>query len=148
MPIELTTDLSFKTNSSFQSITFDNEKELWSFLFSDNIVINTYAFWRILDSKEIQYTSLDHEQEVGLPKPIDLLEEVTKILSAKSLIEIKVKKDTMDLLLTFTNNIQIEVFISSCNYVAYDFTINDNYYSVDIATIAKWDKDKKPVPAF
>ena len=124
----MTSETTFKTNQLFKSVTYDKDADSWYFVFEGKTSTNIYAFWRLLVNKEIWEVSLDHGHIFGLPKPVDLVERMTEHLTGKNLLEIKVKQDTGDLLLTLTDNYQIEVFISSTGYETYNFTFDDKNY--------------------
>ena len=121
-------ELIFKTNNFFQSVSFDKDTLSWYFVFGDRTAFNVSSFWRLLKEKQIALVSLDNGHQFGLPKPVDLIEELDNRLAGQSLLEIKIKADTADLLLTLTNNIQIEIYISSTGYESYNFTHNDKTY--------------------
>lgn len=124
----MTDELIFETNSKFQSVTFDGDANSWHITFTDKINFNIYAFWRLLNEKQIQLVSLDHGHQFGLPKPVDLSQLLTETLNGKTLLEIKVKQNTADLLLTFTDNLEFEIFISSSGYETYNFSIDKKRY--------------------
>lgn len=133
-------ELIYKTNSIFQSLTYDKDAELWYFVFEDNICFNIYTMWRLLENKKIKWVSLDNEQQFGLPKPIDLAKEINELLIDKKILEIKVKQDTADLELTLTDNLLIEVFISSSGYESYNFSLDKkNYIGLGSGNIAIFD---------
>ena len=135
----MTNELTFTTNSLFDKVTFDKEADCWLFSFADKIYASSSGFWRLLEMNKIIFVSLDNEQQFGLPKPIDLAEELNKILIGKRLKKIDVIKDTFDLSLTFTEELKLEIYIASSGYETYDFSINDKRYiglgSGDIAII-------------
>ena len=135
----MTNELTFTTNSLFDKVTFDKEADCWLFSFADKIYASSSGFWRLLEMNKIIFVSLDNEQQFGLPKPIDLAEELNKILIGKRLKKIDVIKDTFDLSLTFTEELRLEIYIASSGYETYDFSINDKRYiglgSGDIAII-------------
>jgi len=118
-------EIIYKTNSLFQSLTYDKGAQLWNFVFDDNIYFNVYTLWRLLEYKKIKWVSFDNEQQFGLTKPIDLAKEINDLLIDKKLTEIKVKQDTADLVLSFSENILIEIFISSSGYESYSFSFNN-----------------------
>ena len=135
----MTNELTFTTNSLFDKVTFDKEADCWLFTFADKIYASSSGFWRLLEMNKIIFVSLDNGQQFGLPKPIDLAEELNKILIGKRLKKIDVIKDTFDLSLTFTEELKLEIYIASSGYETYDFSINDKRYiglgSGDIAII-------------
>ena len=120
--------MNFKTDSIFKSVSYDVDANSWNFVFDKNIGLYISGFWRLLKDDKIILVSLDHGQQFGLPKPVDLQELTTIKLTGKKLLSIDVKKDTFDLLLTFTERLKLEVFIASTGYETYNFSINDNHY--------------------
>jgi hypothetical protein len=124
----MTKKLTFNTNAQFQSVTYDKDGDSWYFVFANNIAFNAQTIWRLLKNKNIQWISLDHGQQFGLPEPIDLVGNMTAELTGKRLIKIKVKQNTADLLLTFTDDLEIEMFISSSGYESYNFSIDKTTY--------------------
>ncbi len=136
----MTNELIFKTNSIFQSSTYDKDADSWSFVFADRIYFNIQTIWRLFDNKKIKRVSLDNGQQFGLPQPIDLAPEINEYLIGKKILEIKVKQDTGDLILTLTDNLQIEILITSSGYESYNFTIdNKNYIGLGSGDIAIYD---------
>lgn len=124
----MTTDLIFKTNSIFESVSYDKDTDSWNFYFTDKIYVSSSGFWRLLEANKITIVSLDNGHQFGLPKPLDLVAEIKKQLTGKKLIEVRVDKNTADLTLTISDNIKIQVFISSSGYETYDFSFEDNRY--------------------
>lgn len=136
----MTEELVFKTNALFQSMSFDRDTDSWWFVFADNIVFNAHTMWRLLKKNGIQWVSLDNGQKFGLPEPIDLVDKVTTELKEKRLTEVKVKKDTADILLTLSDDLEIEIFISSSGYESYNFSIDKkNYIGMGAGDIAIFD---------
>jgi hypothetical protein len=121
-------EMTFKTNQLFKSITYDQVGDSRCFVFEGDTTLNIYGFWRLLVNKEILIVSLDQGHIFELPNPMDLIDRMNTHLTARSLIEIKVKQDTGDMLLTLTDNYQIEIFISSSAYETYNFTFAEKYY--------------------
>ena len=132
-------ELAFKTDSLFYSISYDKDADSWTFSFADDIYVEASGFWRLFERNKIVYVSLDNGHQFVLPKPLDLVEELTTILKDKKLKELNVDKDTADLTLVFTDNMRIEIFISSSGYETHQFSINGKIYvglgSGDIAIL-------------
>ena|SRR5690242_21709406 len=124
----MTNEFTFTTHSLFDNIVFDKDADCWYFYFSDKIFASSSGFWRLLIENKIDLVSLDHEQQFGLPKPLDLVEELKKKLSGKHLTKIEVIKDTFDLVLSLTDEHRIEIYISSSGYETYDFSIDHKRY--------------------
>ncbi len=120
--------MNIKTNKLFKSLTYYEESENWFFLFADKVSATSFRFWRLVKDNKIIAVSYDHKHQFGLPKPLDLLEKVTKLLIGKTLLEINVDKFTADLTLILSDNIRIEIFVYSTGYESYEFSIEDNRY--------------------
>lgn len=121
-------ELIFQTNAQFESVMPEKSATSWHFAFAGKIGLATEGLWRLLENGEIKFVSDDDGHQFGLPKPLDLVGELTKKLSGKSLLEIKVERDTSDLILSLTSGIQLEVFISSGGYETYNFSLENKNY--------------------
>ena len=138
----MTNELTFITNSLFDKVTFDKDADCWLFSFADNIYASSSGFWRLLSENKIILVSLDNEQQFGLPKPIDLVEELNKLLAGKRLTKIDVLKDTFDLTLTLSDGLKFEIYIASSGYETYDFSIEaKRYIGLASGDIAIFDKN-------
>ena len=124
----MTKDLTFKTNSIFEIVTYDKDADSWHFYFADRIYVSSSGFWRLLNANRVVFVSLDNGHQFWLPQPLDLVENITKQLTGKKLTEIRVDKDTADLTLTISDDIKIQIFIASSGYETYDFSIEDKRY--------------------
>ncbi len=88
--------------------------------------------------------SLDNGHQFGLPESVNTEKILNEKLSGKYLNEIKIKKNTADLLLTFTDNFQLEVLISSTGYETYQFTLNNaNYIGMGDGSVSVYQNSKK-----
>ena len=144
----MTNELTFIADSLFEKVIFDKDGENWMFYFSERIYANSSGFWRLLQKNKILFIWLDNNHQFGLAKPIGLVEELNRILSGQSLKKIEVIKDTYDLRLTLTNDLKIEIYISSSGYETYHFSIGGKTYiglgSGDIAIMDnKWQSSQK-----
>lgn len=92
----MTNEITFTTYSLFDNIAFDKDADCWYFYFAEKIFASYSGFWRLLIENKIELVSLDHEQQFGLPKPLDLVEELSRKLASKHLTKIEVIKDTFD----------------------------------------------------
>lgn len=120
--------LTFITNSLFKTVIFNKDADRWSFYFQNNIYASASGFWRLLEKNKVVFVSLDNGHQFGLPKPLDLVDEVNKELAGNHLTRIEVDKDTADLTLTLTNQFKLQIFIASSGYETYDFSINNKRY--------------------
>jgi hypothetical protein len=118
---------TFRTNSLFQGITYDENADSWILSFSDKIGIVVSGFWRLLEKSQIALVSTDHDNLFGHSQPVDIPALFTKIISGKYLEQVLIKS-TGDLLLTFSSMIEIEIFISSTGYESYNLNIEGQQY--------------------
>ena len=140
----MTNELTFIADSLFDKVIFDKDGENWIFYFTEKIYANSSGFWRLLQKHKILFVSFDNNQHFGLSRPIDLVEELNRILSGQHLKKIEVIQDTYDLILTLTNDLIIEIYISSSGYETYDFSIDDkSYIGLGSGDIAIFDNPKK-----
>lgn len=117
----------FKTDLPFHQLTYDRDGESWAFKFRTDY-FTAYGLWRILENKKIRFVSLDHGQQFGLQKPIDLVTEVNELLKNKRLETIVIKPNTSDLHLILSDNLEIEIFITSSGYETYEFSFDSKRY--------------------
>lgn len=121
------TDLRFNTNSDLVSIEYN--EPCWYFTFENEISVAVEAsIWRILQKNKILRTSEDHMQKFGLPQPVNLVEEIEKVLADAHLLQIKVDEDTGDLHLVFSDNIEMQILITSSGYESYSFSFDGKRY--------------------
>lgn len=121
-------DLSFKANSLFEEVRYDPNSKYWMFRFSDSIYVLVSTFWRVLTDRKITLVSLDHGNQFGMPKPVDVIEELSACLQGNALINLNVAKDTGDLKLSLTNNIELQIFVTSTGYESYQFEVEGKRY--------------------
>jgi hypothetical protein len=124
----MTNEMTFSTNSLFENVTFNQDADCWTFSFTDQIYVSASGFWRLLINNKIAFVSLDNGHQFGLSKPLDIVEQVNKVLAGKRLIKIEIIKDTFDLRLDFTDELKLEIYIASAGYETYDFSIKGKRY--------------------
>jgi hypothetical protein len=125
---KLDQEIVIATDSGFNSVTYDNNADSWMFSFRDNISLFAATLWRLLKDDQIILVSADHGQQFGLPKPVDAVIELSGLLTGQKLTNIKIKKNTADLILTLTDGYAIEVFISSGGYESYNLHADNKQY--------------------
>jgi hypothetical protein len=125
---KLDQDITITANSIFDSVSYDENADSWIINFRNNISLFASTLWRLLKDDQIQLVSTDHGQQFGLPKPVDIVKELSDLLSGQILIEIKIKKNTADIVLTLTDSFQIEIFISSGGYESYSIHADNKQY--------------------
>ena len=137
---KLDQDIFISADSLFDSITYDIDADSWMFNFNSNISLFASTLWRLLKDDRIILVSADHGQQFGLPKPVDVVNQFTQILTGQTLTKIQIKKNTADLILTLTNSFEIEIFISSSGYESYNLQAdNKQFIGMGMGDIAIFD---------
>lgn len=125
---KLVQDIVITTDSIFDSISFDSNADNWMFNFKNNVSLFASTLWRLLKDDQIILVSADHGQQFGLPKPVDAVNELSTLLTGQKLTNIKIKRNTADLILTLTDGFQMEIFISSGGYESYNLHADNKQY--------------------
>jgi hypothetical protein len=83
--------------------------------FADDAVL-TGTYWRLIVDEQAVLSSFDHGQQYGLPAPIDAIAELAKELEGHSLNEVRLDKETADVVLSFAGRRKLQVF----NFTGYE----------------------------
>ena len=75
--------------------------------------------WRLLVGGAVAFGDCDHEQQFGLPGPVDGEQETRRILSSSPIKSVEVRSGAGDLMITFENGAQLETFNASAGYEAW-----------------------------
>jgi len=73
-------------------------------------------YWRVMKDGKAGRGSFDHQQQYGLPAPIDAIAELHGQLQDKIVIDAQLDRETGDLLFQFSDNIKFQVF----NFTGYE----------------------------
>jgi hypothetical protein len=68
------------------------------------------SYWRLITSGRAELSSFDHEQQYGLPAPIDAKAELRKELDGRICIDARLDAETGNLLFDFDGGVRIQVF--------------------------------------
>jgi hypothetical protein len=93
-----------------------NEPSQWLFELEPKINIGAECPWRILKNGQIQISSEDHLQKYGLPTPLDAGTFATELLGSHTITNIEIRNSTADLLIKFTDELQLEIIPFSSWY--------------------------------
>ena len=66
-------------------------------------------YWRVIKKGRAGISSFDHQQQYGLPAPLDSIRELQDELQNKMVIDAQLDKETGDLLFQFSDNIKLQV---------------------------------------
>lgn len=94
----------------------------WSFSFGPDIRIEVMCLWRIVEHGRIGLTSEDHGHKFGLPAHIDAVARGTDILSGRRVTSVQLREYTADLVISFTDDLQLEVIPTSSGYEAWQLS--------------------------
>jgi Family of unknown function (DUF6188) len=107
-------DLSWMTGCSV-SVSFA-EPISWFFTLGDRCAISAECPWRLIHRGQIAVSSDDHKQQFGLPAPIDAASKATTLLAGAAITLVEVRQGTADLVLTFGNELRLEILPFSSGY--------------------------------
>jgi hypothetical protein len=84
-------------------------------LFADGSKLRA-NYWRIIKDGKAGTSSFDHQQQYGLPAPIDAIKALQEELQNKTVTDARLDKETGDLLFQFTEKVKFHVF----NFTSYE----------------------------
>lgn len=117
----------FEGKSRLEKISFDSNSNLFYFNFEEINLIPT-SFWRFYIDNKIEQVSDDHNKKYIFDKPeINVLDFLKKELQNEYLSKIEITQNN-DLILYFSSNKKIEIYITSMAFENWEITIkNQNY---------------------
>jgi hypothetical protein len=81
-------------------------------------------YWRVTKDGKAVMSTFDHQQQYGLPAPIDAIAELQRQLQDRAVTDAKLDGESGDLLFEFSDNIKFRVFNFSC-YEAWEIHFPD-----------------------
>lgn len=124
MPKTLGSALSELKGSSVEILTMDSYPEpgkaTFQMAFSGGSRLRA-DYWRVIKDGKERLSSFDHEQQYGLPEPIDAIDELRKELQNKIVADARFHEETGDLLFRFFEGVKLQVFAFSC-YEVWELT--------------------------
>lgn len=84
-------------------------------LFSDGSTLRA-DYWRLITRGKAGISSFDHNQQYGLPAPIDVFNDLRRELEHKPLAEARWDRRTGDLLLVFEGELELQIL----NFTGYE----------------------------
>jgi hypothetical protein len=101
----------------------DSDKASVQLLFDSGTRLRA-DYWRVTKDGSARISSFDHEQKYGLPAPIDAVAELKSHLEDKTVIDVRLDKETGDLFFRFSDGINFQVF-SFTSYEAWEIQFPD-----------------------
>jgi hypothetical protein len=87
----------------------------WTFSFSDGATVTTQSIWRALTAHGIAVTSEDHQQQFGLPAPVDAGQRAISVLLGE-VTSAELVPVTGDLRISFGSASTLEFLNTSSGY--------------------------------
>lgn len=82
--------------------------------------LNIYCPWRLVGNGSVLLAGSDHEQNFGLPEPVDVAAEALRLLNGK-VEEASIDETTADLRIDFAGGIRVDVFNDSGGHEGWTF---------------------------
>jgi hypothetical protein len=123
-------DLKWMVGRSIGQVTL-TDPDYWLFQFATGGVLSAECHWRILDHGHIALSNDDHQQQFGLPEPIDAAEVASRLLSSLAVTNVEVREGTADLLISFTQDKQLQLIPFSSGYESWQ--VEDPFGSCIVA---------------
>ena len=92
-------------------------------LFADGSKLRA-NYWRTIKDGKAGTSSFDHQQQYGLPAPIDAIKELQEELQNKTVTDAHLDKETGDLVFHFAESVKFQVFNFTC-YEIWDISFPD-----------------------
>jgi hypothetical protein len=73
-------------------------------------------YWRLIDDGKVRISSFDHQQQYGLPAPIDAIREVQQLIENKLVADARLDRETGDLVFNFSGNSKLQIL----NFTGYE----------------------------
>lgn len=86
-----------------------------SLSFSNGAVL-TAAYWRVVENSRAGISSFDHEQQYGLPAPLDAIKMLHDALAERQVYSASLDHSTGDLLFGFAGGLSLQIF----NFTGYE----------------------------
>ena len=97
----------------------------WAFGFSSGATVTTQSIWRALTAEGIAVTSEDHEQQFGLPAPVDAGQRAVSVLFGK-ITKVELAPVTSDLRISFDSSAALEFLNTSSGYEGWHLVAREN----------------------
>ncbi len=93
-----------------------SEPSRWFFAMGDSLGITVECPWRLIHKGRIGVSGDDHQQQFGLPAPIDAAAGATSLLAGALVQFVEVREGTADLLIEFDRDRRLEIIPFSSGY--------------------------------
>ena len=94
----------------------------WLVVFNEGWSLRIACPWRIVAGGRIAVAHSDHEQQFGLPEPVDAPSNAMSLLSGQLIMSADIRPETNDLSLQFENGSRLEAFVDSSGYECWELS--------------------------
>ncbi len=132
-------DLNWMIGKKVIKIVF-NKPDQWNIYFSGKDHISIECLWRIIKNNRVVLTGFDHEQQFGLPTPVDAVAKASQLLSDKKVSSVQIKEMTADITIAFSHDLRLEVIPLSAGYESWQIYAPNgiSYYAQGGGQLCKW----------
>ena len=99
--------------------------------------------WRVLVHDIIRFADTDHEQQFGLPAPVDGEERTRTLLQASPISAVTLRMGPGDIAIDFENGARLEVFAHSAGYESWAFCDDSGFELIAMGggKLGVWEMD-------
>ena len=102
----------------------------WQFVFGEGCSLTVECPWRIVAGGRIAVAHSDHQQQFGLPKPVDVPAATLKLLADITVLNVTVDQATSDLSIDFEGGARFQSFADSSGYESWQIEDPDGQFWV------------------
>ena len=107
-----------------QLLSVEKQDYSWIFVFGEDVSLITESSWRLISKDRIIVTSEDHDQQFGLPKPVDAAERVLSCAADSTIESVAICTSTGDLSIKLNNQVHLQLLQMSCGYESWSLYIH------------------------
>jgi len=112
--------LQWLKGASIRDVPDLEAEDAWHFGFTVG-GLGVQCPWRVVSGGRIVLGSVDHNQQFGLPKPVNAVSRVSQLLKGKVVEDVKIHDMTSDLTIQFTDDLRLDVFNNSSGYEGWQY---------------------------
>ena len=104
----------------------------WQFVFGEGCSLTIECPWRVVAGGRIAIAQSDHQQNFGLPAPVDVPAEMSNLLSEAIIVDVTVAAESSDIRIDFDNGARLELFADSSGYESWQIQDPDGEFWVGV----------------
>ncbi len=107
-----------------QLLTVEKKDWTWFFRFGDGASLATESPWRLIAKGRIVVSSEDHDQQFGMPAPVDAEREVLSRAGSLTVEAASVSADAGDLTISFSGGTYLQLLQLSSGYESWRLSVD------------------------